>query len=143
MQTQVAEAAKKKIRVVEPPELFTKLQLIINEYTKQIYEYNNIAKQRSYYLKPVHITVRTEKDGSKSKYYYYGRYWYKLERDGGRIRWIYLGKAKPDPSLPDPPRSLVEGLVLKVKGNEIEAIFASQEQYNEIMRGLAGLEKAR
>ncbi|MFP3203656.1 MAG: hypothetical protein RXR43_16050, partial [Sulfolobus sp.] len=37
------------------------------------------------------------------KYIYIGRYWYKLERKNGKQKWIYLGKEKPLPNLPDPP----------------------------------------
>ncbi|WP_440059756.1 hypothetical protein ACSU1N_00935 [Thermogladius sp. 4427co] len=129
---------KKKVR--ESLDFLKKLNTVIADYLQQIYEYNNTARQKGYYLKPVHIAVRKEGNSVRTKYYYYGRYWYKIERtEKGGIRWTYIGKEKPDPTLPDPPKNPLEGLVVKVRDSEVEAVFASEEMYNEIMKKLEAL----
>ena len=63
-----------------------------------VYEYNSEIGGKGVYLKPYHVVYK----GGK-KYVYVGRYWYRLERRNGRLKWIYLGKTKPYPDLPDPP----------------------------------------
>jgi hypothetical protein len=129
---------KKKVK--ESLDFLKKLNIVIADYLQQIYEYNNTARQKGYYLKPVHIAVRKEKGAVKTKYYYYGRYWYKIERgQSGGVKWVYIGKEKPDPSLPDPPKHPLEGLVVKIRDSEVEAVFASEEMYQEIMKKLESL----
>jgi hypothetical protein len=115
-------------------DLFKKINLVLSDYLVQIYDYNNIAKQKGYYLKPVHIVVK-KKDSEKIKYYYYGRYWYKIEYKkgkGSRIKWIYMGKEKPDPSLPDPPKNPLEGLVVRVSEDTITINAPSEEVFRLI-----------
>lgn len=104
--------------------IFNKINLIISDHLRSIYEYNNIVKNYGYYLKPVHMVVKQTKSG-KIKYYYYGRYWYRIEYVKGsksRIKWIYIGRNKPDPRLPDPPNNPLEGTVIKVGEDSIEII---------------------
>lgn len=70
----------------------------ISDLKRLVYEYNTKIRGYGVYLKPYHIVYRNGK-----KYIYIGRYWYKLERKNGKQKWIYLGKEKPLPNLPDPP----------------------------------------
>ncbi len=115
-------------------DLFKRINLVLSDYLVQIYDYNNIAKQKGYYLKPVHIVVKKKGD-QKIKYYYYGRYWYKIEYKkgkGSRIKWIYMGKSKPDPELPDPPKNPLEGLVVRVSEDSIVINAPSEEVFRLI-----------
>ncbi|MEM4880326.1 MAG: hypothetical protein QXU22_05675, partial [Desulfurococcaceae archaeon] len=99
-----------------------------------IYEYNNSIKGKNYYLKPVHIVSRRLQDGSLVKYYYYGRYWYKIEKDPvtKKLKWIYLGKEKPSPELPDPPPNPLEGIVVKKYDDRVEIEFSSEDLFRII-----------
>jgi len=112
-------------------EVVKKINLLLADYLPNIYMYNETIKDSKYYLKPVHIVVKSKSDGRKIKYYYYGRYWYRIEKAKSngktRINWIYVGKFKPDPNLPDPPENPLEGLVVKVADNEVEIIASKRE----------------
>lgn len=71
---------------------------LIDLYRSKLYEYNRIVRRWGLILKPVHIVI------SKGKtYFYYGKYWYRLEKRGTRLKWIYVGKTKPLKEIPDPP----------------------------------------
>jgi len=95
--------------------------------------YNTMIKPRNYYLKPVHIVVKKKTSGVKIKYYYYGRYWYRIvKQPSGKLKWIYIGKEKPLSNLPDPPRNPLEGLVVKIDGSELEIIASTRELYEKI-----------
>jgi len=114
-------------------EVVRKLNLLLADLLPEIYVYNNKIKHTGYYLKPVHIVVKTKSNGEKIKYYYYGRYWYRLEKaNGNKIKWIYIGKSKPSPELPDPPENPLEGLVLKIAGDEV-IITASRRELLELV----------
>ncbi|MEM3863658.1 MAG: hypothetical protein QW699_04110 [Metallosphaera sp.] len=63
-----------------------------------VYEYNTRIKEHGIYLKPFHVVYKKQK-----RYIYIGKYWYKLEKINGKLKWIYLGRAKPLMLLPDPP----------------------------------------
>ncbi|ARM75795.1 hypothetical protein [Acidianus manzaensis] len=82
------------IRVEEKEfdKIFTRLK-------EMIYEYNSKISGTDVYLKPFHIVYKNGK-----KYIYIGKYWYKLEKINGKVKWIYLGKQKPINNLPDPPK---------------------------------------
>lgn len=126
---------RKRYIVKNSVEFFKHINLILSKYTEQIYSYNNIAREKGLYLKPVHVVVKKQRDGRKVKYYYYGRYWYKIEIRKGRpskIKWIYLGKEKPDPELPDPPRNPLEGLVVRVTEDQVVVSTPSKELYDLI-----------
>jgi len=75
---------------------------LLDYYKRALYEYNNEAKRFGFYLKPVHIVVKDTLKG-RMVYNYYGRYWYKLAKSNGKIKWIYVGVAKPIKELPEPP----------------------------------------
>ncbi|MEM0363263.1 MAG: hypothetical protein QXH75_05625 [Sulfolobaceae archaeon] len=71
---------------------------VITKLKMLVYDYNTKIKEYGVYLKPYHIVYKNGK-----KYIYIGKYWYKLEKIGGKLRWIYLGKKKPIESMPNPP----------------------------------------
>lgn len=90
---------------------------LFSPYRRRIYEYNESIKELGYYLKPIHIVI---KKATNLKYIYFGRYWYRLVKmDDGRIKWIYIGREKPDPHLPDPPLNPFEGLRIIVVDDDI------------------------
>jgi len=72
---------------------------IMDKLKNLVYQYNENLKKTGYYLKPFHVVYK--KNGKE--YYYFGRYWYRLEYGNKKMQWIYLGKDKPDDKLPDPP----------------------------------------
>ncbi len=122
--------------------MFIKLNMVFTELLSEIYEYNNRIRNTGYYLKPVHMTMRRLADGTTLKYYYYGRYWYRVERNKeGRVRWIYLGKEKPSPDLPDPPPNPLEDIVVKKYNGKVEIEFSSEEILREIYERLSKYEK--
>ncbi|MEM4717932.1 MAG: hypothetical protein QXE81_04130 [Desulfurococcaceae archaeon] len=124
---------RSKISIRESETILRKLNLVIGEILPVFYEYNNQIRNRGVYLKPVHIVVRRLQDGSIIKYYYYGRYWYKLEKDfNKRLKWIYIGREKPFPDLPDPPLNPIEGLVVKKYNDTVEVIFASDDLFKAL-----------
>lgn len=109
-----------------------KINILLSNYLIDIYRYNNLIKNRNYYLKPLHIVIKRKTNGSSAKYIYYGRYWYRLLKKPGGIRWIYVGREKPDNELPDPPRNPLEGLVVKITENEVVILSSSRELYDLI-----------
>ncbi len=106
-------------------------------YRIKIYEYNSKIKESGYYLKPIHV-VHKEVGDRKVKYIYFGRYWYRVVRNRGRkLRWVYVGKEKPDPHLPDPPLTPFEGIGVAVDNGDIlvsENVFRA---LNEIAKMIA------
>lgn len=93
---------------------------LYTQYKLEIMEYNEKIRGTGYYVKPIHVTYKDSGD-SRLKYIYFGRYWYRVSRKGGRITWIYLGKDKPEPSLPDPPLNPFEGIsVIVVYEEDLE-----------------------
>jgi len=92
---------------------------LYSPYRNRIYEYNDKIRDTGYYLKPIHIVHKTVQ-GMRLKYIYFGRYWYRVVRKGKQgIKWIYVGRDKPDPHLPDPPLSPFEGLGVTVTDGDI------------------------
>ncbi|MEM1709472.1 MAG: hypothetical protein QXT01_04695 [Sulfolobales archaeon] len=86
-------------------------------YRLRIYEYNSQIRNTGYYLKPVHVVVKKELN---LKYLYFGRYWYRIAKGpNGKIKWIYVGKEKPDPNLPEPPLNPFEGLKIIASNDDI------------------------
>ncbi len=94
------------------------LMEIYAPYRARIYAYNSMIKDSGYYLKPIHLVYKKLRN-QRVKYIYFGRYWYRLVRKGSTVKWIYVGKDKPDPHLPDPPLSPFEGLSIIVDGTDI------------------------
>ncbi len=106
---------KKIVRVRDGLKL---IGLVFDEYRRRLYEYNERIKEFNYYLKPVH-EVTYSYEGIVRKYLYFGRYWYRLVKSRGGLKWIYIGREKPDPHLPDPPLNPFEGIKIVVEGNDV------------------------
>ncbi|RLG80327.1 MAG: hypothetical protein DRO09_03290 [Thermoprotei archaeon] len=87
-------------------------------FRSRIYRYNSEIRDSGYYLKPVHLVYKSIR-GRRVKYVYFGRYWYRVVRKGGSIKWIYVGRDKPDPHLPDPPLSPFEGIGIAILGDDV------------------------
>ncbi len=113
----------------------------VERYRLQLYRYTSLLSGTGYYLKPVHIVYRTLADGTRKKYYYYGRYWYRLERRNGRLVWRYVGTSKPRElsHLPDPPPNPLEGLSYARVGDS-DDIILEEETYKRFKWLFEGLE---
>ena len=85
---------------------------------RKIYEYNERIRSTGYYLKPIHIVKKNLSSGVRV-YYYFGRYWYKLVKVGSKIKWIYIGREKPDPKLPEPPINILEKCKVVIAGGDV------------------------
>ncbi len=105
------------------------INILIDMYKQSLYEYNNMAKSFGYYLKPVHIV--SKRQGLNTKIYvYYGRYWYKLNTNGSRIRWIYIGLTKPLNELPDPPINPLTFISISIQKGSKKCICVDKEGGN-------------
>ncbi|MEM2007213.1 MAG: hypothetical protein QW154_06215 [Sulfolobales archaeon] len=96
------------------------LSYLLDLYTQfklELLEYNERIRDTGYYVKPMHVTYKSD-NGVKLKYVYFGRYWYRVNKRKKRLGWVYLGKEKPDPSLPDPPLNPFEGVSAIVLNDE-------------------------
>lgn len=91
---------------------------ILTSLKRKVYEYNSKIASYNIYLKPYHIVYKGNK-----KYIYVGKYWYKLDKTKGKIRWIYLGKNKPLVSLPDPPIIPEYSIIKDDDGYIIDELF--------------------
>ncbi len=85
---------------------------IVERYLRELYEYNS-KLPKGVLLKPVHYVKSKGR-----KYVYFGRYFYKYETKGGKVRWKYLGKQPPEGCPPPPPNPL-EGVRFEVRGNYV------------------------
>jgi len=109
-------------RTIRLREGYSLLMNIFSPYRSRIYKYNEVIKDSGYYLKPLHIVYRTI-NKYRVKYLYFGRYWYRVYKSKGKnkskIRWIYIGRDKPDPHLPDPPINPFEGIAVIADSEDI------------------------
>ncbi len=119
---------------------------IFTPYRVRIYAYNSQIRDTGYYLKPVHMVYK-KLEGRKVKYMYFGRYWYRVyrAREGGRskIKWIYVGRDKPDPQLPEPPINPLEGIAVIVDGDDVlvdEKAFNALTQITQALKKMGLLE---
>ncbi len=109
------------------------LMNLYSDYRVKIYEYNSKIKETGYYLKPIHI-VHKSLGNKKIKYLYFGRYWYKVVKKNKGFRWIYVGREKPDPMLPDPPIIPFEGIGVVVDGEDIMLDEKGYRVLNEVAK---------
>lgn len=104
------------------------LKDLMEKYLEQLYEYNE-KLPKGIRLKVIHY-VR-----SKGKtYMYIGKYFYKYETDGKKVKWRYLGK-EPPAGCPPPPPNPLEGLVCLIKNGKVLVRKDVYEKYfrkNEI-----------
>ena len=101
---------------------------------RAVYSYNTVIRGSGYYLKPVHYVYKRSREGRVRVYEYYGRYWWRLTRSGGRVKWRYVGTRKP-PGLPDPPRTGLEGLRIIRDGSDIIVDCWVIEKFSDLFRG--------
>ncbi len=92
------------------------LNTFLEVYRVKLYEYNREVSKFGVYLKPLHIVTKQYANTTKT-YYYYGRYWYRLIRKEGKLKWIYLGTTKPYTHLPDPPLNPLTLIEIKDREN--------------------------
>ena len=98
------------------------LKRLLDEYLKELYEYNeklppNVRLKVFHYVK------------AKGKVYVYiGKYFYKWEKDGAKLRWKYLGKEPPE-GLPKPPTSPLEGTFFVIKNGKVYVRRDVYEKY--------------
>ncbi|MEM0066495.1 MAG: hypothetical protein QXT76_03775 [Sulfolobales archaeon] len=90
---------------------------LYTQFKLEILNYNEKIKNTGYYVKPIHVTYKNS-NGVKIKYVYFGRYWYRISKRKKGVAWVYVGKEKPDPSLPDPPLNPFEGVSAIVLNDE-------------------------
>ena len=110
------------------------LMSIYSPYRERIYLYNARIRDSGYYLKPIHIVYKTINE-RKYKYIYFGRYWYRIIRKGSKVKWVYIGREKPDPHLPDPPLSPFEGIsVIVDENNNVIVNEATFKVINELAK---------
>lgn len=114
------------------------LMNLYEPYKRKINEYNVLIKDSGYYLKPLHfVYLKSPNMFTNIKYVYFGRYWYRVYKASGspgsksRTKWIYVGKEKPDPTLPDPPINPFEGLYVLVVGSDV---LLSEKSYKALVR---------
>lgn len=126
----------------EPPQCFVRVQggapaaEALSLMARQaVYSYNMAIRKTGYYLKPVHYVYKRNSSGRVKVYEYYGRYWWRLERVGSRVRWRYVGKVKP-PGLPEPPETGLEGLRIIRDGDDIIVDCWVVERFPDIFQGL-------
>ncbi len=96
----------------------------LDRLRESVYGYNTKVKEYGVYLKPYHVVYRNEK-----KYIYIGKYWYKVTKVNGKLKWIYLGMKKPVQDMPDPP-ALVNFTIVKEK----DTYMIDEKILDEIVR---------
>lgn len=117
-----------------------RLKEIMDNFLKSLYNYNASIRGLGYYLKPYHVVVYKSRYGTK-KYYYYGRYWYRVKYVGKKgktsiVKWEYVGKNKPDKRLPDPPPHPLEGIVFLIEGEDIIMREVDYVKVGKLFEGL-------
>jgi len=98
------------------------LKELVDIYKTTLYSYNTAIKRYGVYLKPVHIVVKKSISGDKV-YHYYGKYWYKVVYNNGKLKWLYVGKEKPRQEIPDPPINPLVAIRILNKGNDTSCIY--------------------
>ena len=120
---------------------YRRVREALERYREQLYHYNSVVSPLGYYLKPVHYSYYTTADGERKRYVYLGRYWYRVERRGGRIRMRYVGREKPKEleGVPDPPPNPLEGLRFARIGDS-DDILLEEDVYRRFAWLFDGLE---
>ncbi len=116
---------------------------LVEKYKVEIYRYNEFIKNTGYYLKPVHMVYKRDRDGRLRVYRYVAKYWWRIFYIGrrgktSRIKWIYVGSRMPyhpDLMLNPPPPSPFEGIGYAVEG---EDVLLTDEAYRRVKSLLKG-----
>ena len=96
---------------------------LFEKYLKKVYEYNS-KLPNGIILKPFHYVYRNGK-----KYVYIGRYFYKVVKENGKVKWKYIGKEVPN--LPKPPANPFEGLRFRKVGDKY---YVEKEELERILK---------
>ena len=107
---------------------------ILDQIKKEVYKYNSTISSTGYYLKPVHKVYKRTASGKIVVYEYYGKYWWRLMRRGGKLKWIYVGKRNP-PHLPEPPQVL-DGVIIIKEGDDVIVECDFYDKYKGLLKGL-------
>ncbi len=118
------------------------LNTFLEVYRVKLYEYNRKVSKYGVYLKPLHIVTKQYANTTKT-YYYYGRYWYRLIRKEGKLKWIYLGTIKPYAYLPDPPLNPLTLIEIKNReNNSCIYVINSESSFKSLIEILSVLNPA-
>ncbi|MEM0366339.1 MAG: hypothetical protein QXO93_03790 [Acidilobaceae archaeon] len=120
-----------RVRVISGALVLDKL---LADLKRAIYDYNWRIKSTNYYLKPVHKVYKTV-GGARRIYEYYGRYWWRITREEGSVKFIYVGKIKPQ-NLPEPPINPLEGLVVIRENRDVILECEAYNRFKDIFKGL-------
>jgi len=119
------------------------LNALSEVYRLKLYEYNRKISTFKVYLKPLHIVIKQHGNRTKT-YYYYGKYWYKVFRKDGKLKWVYLGCTKPYDSLPDPPLNPLTLIEMKHNNNFVCIHIVNNERaLRAIVEALTLLKRLR
>jgi len=115
---------------------------LYDPYRRRIYEYNTMIRPTGYYLKPIHVVYKAL-GYVKLRYVYFGRYWYRLHKTHSssskyKVKWIYVGRDKPDPHLPDPPLNPFEGLRMIAINDDIVVTREVFEALRKLSQSILG-----
>ena len=119
---------------------YRRVREALERYREQLYHYNSMISPLGFYLKPVHYAYYTTADGERRRYVYLGRYWYRVEKRGGKTRLRYVGREKPREleGVPDPPLNPLEGLRFARIGESDDILldFETYEKFRWLFEGL-------
>ncbi|MDM7274882.1 MAG: hypothetical protein P3X22_001995 [Thermoprotei archaeon] len=110
------------------------LDRVLGDLKMAIYEYNSRIKYTGFYLKPVHKVYKSP-GGVRRVYEYYGRYWWRITRKGGKVRFEYVGASKPA-KVEEPPDNPLEGLVVVREGEDVIVECSVYERFKTFFEGL-------
>lgn len=65
-------------------------RLLMQEFGGRLKVLNLAAARMGYYIKPFHVVYKKSPRG-ELEYRYYGKYWYRIERKGGKRLLKYVG----------------------------------------------------
>ncbi|MEL9939848.1 MAG: hypothetical protein QW632_03780 [Ignisphaera sp.] len=114
---------------------------LLDLYRIQLYEYNRMIKSYGVYLKPMHIVVKKSATGLKT-YYYFGRYWYRIETVNSRVKWIYLGSRKPFENIPDPPINPILLISIEKSDANSKTVCIHNESFAELSEQISRIVRA-
>ena len=122
------------------------VEAALEGFRRSLYRYNSLLRGSGYYLKPVHIVTRRLADGSRRRYMYIGRYWWRLSYTRGRgapshrLAWRYVGRDMPAElrgKVPPPPRNPLEGLsYAALEGGDILLRVEVYDRFSWVFEGL-------
>ncbi len=124
------------------------IETLLEDYRRAVYAYNSLISGTGYYLKPTHVVTRRLEDGTRLRYIYIGRYWWRLSyvsRRGGKggVKWRYIGKEKPAAlkDYPDPPEPPLAGLRFALLGgDDILVPWDVYERFKWLFKGYKAVE---